>query len=675
MRFEINVKKDIEMAEIMGTVTSIKRYLSPEKIELKISPDMGAENTITLPQNRKYIIPDFQREIRWEENNLSILLSDLSSGPRFLGNIILTIERNGDCQIIDGQQRTTILLLIIAYIRSRYQEELEPFTPCSIENRSFIGLSKLLGNGFEDSLLKDPEIIKTDYYGQRQSFVDLWRWLEKEESFATAHAARTILENIEKSRVNIIASHEDESNSSIRYFLDVNLKGVQLDIEDIFKAQIFSLSLSNEMLQLWRENKTAMLIFNQTKIKGEPEKQSKERYPLMKVYEHFFYCDLFKSKPELEQQKLKFGEDFSISTNLQYEGKKFFKGSHLIEVLGDIRYVKQSLRRLKRAIEVMNDIVSTSGPSEKFKSLFKCQQRIDSNQVTLVYDFFQRILLDKEIVPKILVLKYILEFYDGEEHQKREYDSAYSIFAAASLFILFAAKKDGEKFYKIAQAEDWIDKLNEWIKAFISGVELTKGRMMAVYRFTEGEEETSNMFQSVRCKALAMLHNYFVFKTNAGGEKYVSIKNGTELLSYLTNKDAYTLEHFVIPKGKTIHIQTDQIDFQYNFPRKFGKYRDFLFDYIFIPKNLNGNIEQLSFVTKVKKLDEHQDEIYCDYSLCYLSILKESRLFTEFPRLEQISSTEEAKECLDRYFEEKFTEDFYDFAKTLISEIDLIPCL
>ena len=449
MRFEINVKKDIEMAEIIGTVTSIKRYLSPEKIELKISPDMGAENTITLPQNRKYIIPDFQREIRWEENNLSILLSDLSSGPRFLGNIILTIERNGDCQIIDGQQRTTILLLIIAYIRSRYQEELEPFTPCSIENRSFIGLSKLLGNGFDDSLLKDPEIIKTDYYGQRQSFVDLWRWLEKEESFATAHAARTILENIEKSRVNIIASHEDESNSSIRYFLDVNLKGVQLDIEDIFKAQIFSLSLSNEMLQLWRENKTAMLIFNQTKIKGEPEKQSKERYPLMKVYEHFFYCDLFKSKPELEQQKLKFGEDFSISTNLQYEGKKFFKGTHLIEVLGDIRYVKQSLRRLKRAIEVMNDIVSTSGPSEKFKSLFKCQQRIDSNQVTLVYDFFQRILLDKEIVPKILVLKYILEFYDGEEHQKREYDSAYSIFAADSLLFSLQRKKMAKNFIKL----------------------------------------------------------------------------------------------------------------------------------------------------------------------------------------------------------------------------------
>ena len=663
------------MAEIMGTVTSVKRYLSPEKIELKISPDLGGESTIILQQNRKYIIPDFQREIRWEENNLSILLSDLSTSPRFLGNIILTIKKDGDCQIIDGQQRTTVLLLILAYIKSRYKEKLEPFTPCSIENRSFTGLSELMENGFADELLENPDITKTDYYGQRQSFINLWRWLKKEELLATSATAKTILHNIETSQVNIIASHEDESNSSIRYFLDVNLKGVQLDTEDIFKAQIFSLNLSDDMLQLWRENKAAMLTFNQTKEKGGTDKKVKERYPLMKVYEHYFYCDLFKSKPELEQEKLKFGEDFSISANLQYDGRKFFKGTHLVEVLGDIGYIKQSLRRLRKAIDVMNDIVSSSGPSDKFKHLFHCDPKIDSNQVTLVYDFFQRILLDKEVVPKILVLKYILEFFDGNNHQKKDYDSAYPIFAAASLFILFAPKKDGEKFYKIVQANDWIDKLNEWIKTFISGVELTKGKMMAAYRFTEDEEETNNMFQSVRCKALAVLHNYFVFKTNADRKKYVDINNVAELLSYLTNKDAYTLEHFIIPKGKTIHIQTTQIDFQYAFPGKFGKYRDFLFDYIFISKNLNGNIGQLSFTAKVKKLDEHQDEIHCDYSLRYLSILKGSELFTKFPNLDQINSEEEAKECLDRYFEKDFTGAFYEFAKSLIASIDLIPCV
>src|SRR5699024_10859389 len=135
----------------------------------------------------------------------------------------------------------------------------------------------------------------------------------------------------------------------------------------------------------------------QTKAREETDKKGKERYPLMKVYEHFFYCDLFKCKPELEQQKLKFGEDFSIDTNLRYQGKRFFKGTHLVEVLGDISYIKQSLRQIKKAIEIMNDIVSSSGPSDKFKGLFKCNQKIDSIQIALVYSFFQRILLDNEI--------------------------------------------------------------------------------------------------------------------------------------------------------------------------------------------------------------------------------------------------------------------------------------
>ena len=92
--------------------------------------------------------------------------------------------------------------------------------------------------------------------------------------------------------------------------------------------------------------------------------------------------------------------------------------------------------------------------------------------------------------------------------------------------------------------------------------------------------------------------------------KSFSINNGDELLSYITNKDTYTLEHFIIPKGKTIHIQTDQIDFQYTFPSKCGRYRDSLFDYIFIPKDLNNNKDfgQFSFTTKVKRLDEYKVE-------------------------------------------------------------------
>ena len=88
----------------------------------------------------------------------------------------------------------------------------------------------------------------------------------------------------------------------------------------------------------------------------------------------------------------------------------------------------------------MNDIVSSSGPSDKFKHLFHCDQKIDSNQVTLVYDFFQRILLDKEVVPKILVLKYILEFFDGNNHQKKDYDSTIR-FSRQHLYLFSSHRK------------------------------------------------------------------------------------------------------------------------------------------------------------------------------------------------------------------------------------------
>lgn len=661
------------MSEIMGTVTTIKRYLSPDKIELTVSPDKGGNSTIILEHNRKYIIPDFQREIRWDANNLSILLSDLSTRSRFLGNIILTIQPNGDCQIIDGQQRTTILLLIIAYISNRYKERVECFPTCSIENRSFSGLTRLLSSGFETSVLEDPEVINSDIYGQCKSFQKLWNWLDEVDSFSSRHSARKILENIAQSKVNIIASHEDDSNSSIRYFLDVNLKGVQLDTEDIFKAQVFSLSTSDEMLQLWRKNKANMLKFNQSKGDGGSEKNTKDKYPLMKLYEHYFYCDLFKSYRELEVQNLQFGEDFSITSSAQYEGERFYKGTHLLEVINDVSYVKSSLSRLNIAISIMNDIVSSCGPSDQFKSLFVCSKKIDSNQIILTYDFLQRILLDKEVVPKVLVLKYIMEYFDGKEHDKQEYNLIYSVFAAASLFILFSRKKNGAQLYKIVQSAQWGKELNRWIDSFIGSVELTKSRMMAVYRFVDDETDGDDTFQYIRCKALAMLHNYFVFKKTSSGDWCVGITNCDQLLNYVTNKTAYTIEHFIFPKTGSLHIKTSNLDFQYPLPSQLRKYKDILFNYLFLPKDINQLLGNLPVAQKAELLNHHKPDITCNYSRNYLDVLSQSSLLSTFPHLEDFSTQQDLHDALDNYFEEIFPEKFYQFAQELLARTELIP--
>ena len=46
--------------------------------------------------------------------------------------------------------------------------------------------------------------------------------------------------------------------------------------------------------------------------------------------------------------------------------------------------------------------------------------------------------MEKEVIPKILALKYILTYFDGKPHAKEEYKSVYSVFCAAVLFTVFA---------------------------------------------------------------------------------------------------------------------------------------------------------------------------------------------------------------------------------------------
>ncbi len=81
------------MANIIGTVITVEKFLQNEeaKVYLPSTPDDGP--AIVLEKDRKYIIPDFQREIRWKDENIIELASDISKGDVFLGNIILSKQR------------------------------------------------------------------------------------------------------------------------------------------------------------------------------------------------------------------------------------------------------------------------------------------------------------------------------------------------------------------------------------------------------------------------------------------------------------------------------------------------------------------------------------------------------------------------------------------------------
>lgn len=106
------------MAEIVGTITNLSDFLSKTQVCLSVKPNDPQQQIICLEADRKYSIPAFQREVRWDDNNLKMLLYDLSRSSKFLGNIILTIKSDHTCEIIDGQQRTTVL-------RVKYAENIQ----------------------------------------------------------------------------------------------------------------------------------------------------------------------------------------------------------------------------------------------------------------------------------------------------------------------------------------------------------------------------------------------------------------------------------------------------------------------------------------------------------------------------------------------------------------------
>ena len=245
------------MAEIVGTITNLSDFLSKTQVCLSVKPNDPQQQIICLEADRKYSIPAFQREVRWDDNNLKMLLYDLSRSSKFLGNIILTIKSDHTCEIIDGQQRTTVLMLIVSCIKKKFGTKISTPDLCPLRNEGFTGFQTLLEKAFDQEAITSDDwnaILKSDDYHQFPRIQKLWNTISSSELLADRHKAQGLFDNLCKSEFNIIASYSNDVNTSIQYFLDVNLKGIRLDTEDIFKGYLFSQDSREITRSLWQKN-------------------------------------------------------------------------------------------------------------------------------------------------------------------------------------------------------------------------------------------------------------------------------------------------------------------------------------------------------------------------------------------------------------------------------------
>ena len=167
------------MSNLSG-IKNVKEIVSSDELIIYDKPKGGRERTIKLEKDREYIVPEYQREIKWSAENVQVLIDDLIKGSKFLGTITLSSSEPGRFEIIDGQQRLTIITLLIVCLNEQVPESKRITDLCKIRNQSFQCFEEVLEYRFDYEKIKEENlplynrIIQNDIQNQKDSFVTIW---------------------------------------------------------------------------------------------------------------------------------------------------------------------------------------------------------------------------------------------------------------------------------------------------------------------------------------------------------------------------------------------------------------------------------------------------------------------------------------------------------------------
>lgn len=225
--------------------------------------------------DRFYQIPNYQRPFSWDQDNFDDLISDVSSAPRdasyFLGTVVF-YKHGVDLVVVDGQQRLTSLLILLACCRDSvdsadYKQELQD---CILQKAKLL---KAIPQR-ERLHVKDRDIfnkIVVTEGGTRKN-LDPKDWTEPQNRYVIA--TRIFNEKLdaltEGGRIEffkfliqkcvLIYLQADTFEQAFRLFEIVNDRGKQLRRIDVLKAfnlspdVVASNAVRDQLARRWEEN-------------------------------------------------------------------------------------------------------------------------------------------------------------------------------------------------------------------------------------------------------------------------------------------------------------------------------------------------------------------------------------------------------------------------------------
>ena len=187
---------------------------------------------------KKYFIPDFQRDYAWTGTNLKLLLDDVMSAQKeqkdsyILGSIVLS-KKNDEYIVIDGQQRLTSLKIILLALGDSEKDFLE------FENRDLVAsLFKRIAEINEKGKTVDSiELKESDYACQK--IISMYQYVLDYFNRIPTDKKNDFKYYLDNNVCFIEKTLADDAN--IQHSFEVlNTVGEQLKKEDIAKAKIIA---------------------------------------------------------------------------------------------------------------------------------------------------------------------------------------------------------------------------------------------------------------------------------------------------------------------------------------------------------------------------------------------------------------------------------------------------
>lgn len=341
-------------------------------LQLNFKPDF--ENFIQPPK-QIITIPDYQREYKWEKAKIKTFVDQVMQRSKFLGIITVDAPDANRLFLVDGQQRLTTVILMLAQLynacagegETATQDEIQELITCEENGRSRIRLE----NGSVGEYLHfetDPEgrrVIRlgiegtADIYKQSGKFSEAWTVIQKEISGMRERNPGVTLDVYKQRLLDcemLLFAQKNTANmqqgSSEEIYIDINEKAQKLDPEDIFKGHCFAICKTDvqqtRVKTLWCSIKQKFFSMDDYFKKAD-----------MGTFLHFYL--LTREATEVPRRDIK--KDLTIDGE-NVVTQRYNTPTKVIKLLESMEAYQANLRRFKDQLDVgpyqLSDIMTAS---------------------------------------------------------------------------------------------------------------------------------------------------------------------------------------------------------------------------------------------------------------------------------------------------------------------------